>query len=239
MLNKSTIEVLAQIAPISSTPTGGNPVVIKYPNTIVSSAAGDILINFDIRATEVGEFDSLAIYNMSEFLSTFKLFKEERVVKRIEENLINISDGSSSVNYILNNEKVCGYTDKTSAFETTETVPTVCEFVLSKEHLKNLRQAAGIFKDLDEVLFATTDTGLSISLASTNKFNAKSNTYNINILAKSTNQFSIKLPVANLNMIPVSDYKFEVKYNSAKDAYRILLKSNDLENFKILLSLKK
>jgi len=238
MLNKSTIEVLSQIAPISATANGGNPVVITYPNTIVSSAAGDILINYDIRATEVGEFETLPIYNMQEFLSTFKLFKDERVVKRID-NIVNISDGSSSVNYIVNNEKACGWSDKSSAFTTTEAVPTVCEFVLSKDHLKNLRQASGIFKDLDEIIFETTDSGVNISLGSTGKFNAKSNTYSINMMAKTSNQFSIRLPVGNLNLIPISDYKFEVKYNSAKDAYRLLLSSTELENFKILLSLKK
>jgi hypothetical protein len=236
MLNKSTIEVLGQIANISSTPTA-NPVVIKYPNTIITSPAGDILVNYDLRATEIGEFDDLPIYNLNEFLSTFKLFSEDRTVKRID-NLINVSDGSSSVNYIVSTEKQCGYVDKTAAFDTTEEVPTVCEFILSKENLRNLRQASGIFKDLDEYLFETTDSGLKISLASTNSFNAKSNTYNINAIAKSSKEVSIKLPVGNLNMIPVGDYKVEIKYNSARNAYRLLLKSTDLENFKILLSLK-
>jgi hypothetical protein len=170
-------------------------------------------------------------------LAIFKLFSDDRTVKRID-NLINVSDGSSSVNYIVSTEKQCGYVDKTAAFSTTEEVPTVCEFVLSKDNLKNLRQASGIFKDLDEYLFETTDSGLKISLASTNSFNAKSNTYNINAIAKSSKEFKIKLPVGNLNMIPIGDYKIEVKHNSARDAYRLLLKSTDLENFKILLSLK-
>jgi len=236
MLNKSTIEVLGQIANISATSTS-NPCVITYPVTIVSSAANDILVHFDIRATEIGEFEALPIYNLSEFLSTFKLFSEDRTVKRID-NLINISDGSSSVNYILNSEKACGYVDRTAVFETTENVPTVCNFILSKDNIKNLRQASGIFKDLDEYLFETSDSGVSVKLVSTNKFNAKSNTYNINILGKTDKQFSIKLPVANLNAIPVSDYSVEVKYNSAKDVYRLILKSTDLENFKILMNLK-
>jgi hypothetical protein len=236
MLNKATIEVLSQIVVISSNAVS-NPVVIKYPNTIIASPAGDILVNYDLRATEIGEFEDLPIYNLNEFLSTFKLFKDERTVKRID-NLININDGSSSVNYIVGTEKQCGYVDKTSAFESTEEVPTVCEFVLSKDNLKNLRQASGIFKDLDEYLFETTDSGITISLAATNKFNAKSNTYSINTMAKSSKEFSVKLPVGNLNMIPVGDYVVHVKYNSARDAYRIILKSTELENFKILLSIK-
>lgn len=237
MLNKATIEVLSSIAPISSTPNGGNPVVIKYPETIVSSSAGDILISYDIRATEVGEFEPMPIYDMSKFLSTFKLFSEDRVVKRID-SIINISDGSATVNYILDSEKACGYQDRSTAFTTTEAVPTVCEFVMSKENLKNLRSASGIFKDLDEVIFTTTDTGVNVSLGATGKFNAKSNNYSINFLAKSQKEFSIKLPVGNLNAIPVSDYILEVKYNSAKDAYRLIMKSKELENFKILMSLK-
>lgn len=237
MLNTKTIEVLGMIAPISSTANGGNPVVVQYPETIVTSAAGDILISYDLRATEIGEFDSLPIYDMNKFLSTFKLFKEERVVKRID-NIISISDGSASVNYILDSEKACGYTDKSSAFTTTEAVPTVCSFVLSKDNLKNFKSASGIFKDLDEIIFQTTDVGVNLSLGSTGKFNSKSNTYSINILAKTENQFNIKIPVANFNTIPIGDYTVEVKYNSAKNAYRLLLKSQDLENFKILLSLK-
>lgn len=238
MLNKSTVDVLQQLAPISVTKSGGNPVVIQYPNTIVASEAGDILINYDIRATEVGEFETMPIYNISEFISVFKLFSDERKVQRID-NIINITDSVSSVNYKLGTEKQCGFVDRSNIFATVEAVPSVCEFSISKDNLKNLRNASGIFKDLDEYLFETTDTGVKISLASTNKFNAQSNTYSIGVLGQSSKQFSLKLPVENLNKIPVSDYTLKVKYNASKDSYRIILESTEIENFKVLLSLKK
>ena len=93
-------------------------------------------------------------------------------------------------------------------------------------------------KDLDEVIFTSSDGDVKIWIGATNKFNAKSNSFSVMKYCNATKDFEIKIPIENFKKIPTGDYTLEIKYNSARDAYRILLKNKDLESFKLLLSVK-
>ncbi len=234
MLNKKTIDVLNTIQGIGADEKS-NKITISYPITYVKSVSGDILINYDIRSTEIGEFDNIPIYNLNNFLNTFKLFNDDRVVKR-NGKVISISDGSAQANFLLSDPELIPFNDFQSIFKTTCESANVSEFSLSKESLKSLRNASGVFKELDKYVFKTTENGINISLAAKNSFNQQSNSYSVSFISQTEKEFDVALPVNNLNMLPISDYKVSIKYNSVRDQYRLLMESTELENFKIILS---
>lgn len=236
MFNKKVIDVLGEINNIT------NSIIIKYPTTVAVSESQDMMISLDIKALDADEFEDIGLLdNLSEFLSLFKLFGEDKTVN-YDGNTINIGNETINSSYIVDSIALMETYDKSpEQFEKTEMVPSVAEFDLNPEDIKNIKQASGVFKDLSEVLFTSKDDVVNISLAATNKFNAKSNKFNItknSSACKTSKEFEIKIPVENFKMIPMSAYAVEVKYNAARDSYRILMSSKTLENFKILLTVK-
>lgn len=233
MFNKNVIDVLTQVNGIT------NSVILKYPKTVAVSESQDVLLLVDISALDDTPFPEVGLKDsLSDFLNLFKLFPEDASVD-IDGNTINISSGSLQSSYIMDNIALMDAYNKDSIqFDKTEEVPDVAMFDISTEDLKNIKSASGVFKDLSEVLFTSQDGDVKISLGATNKFNAKSNTFSVLKPATTSKEFEIKIPVDNFKMLPSSEYTACVKYNSARDSYRILLKSNSLEGFKILMSVK-
>jgi hypothetical protein len=233
MFNKKVVDVLTQVNAIT------NSVILKYPQTVAASESKDMKIMFDISKLDQDEFPEIGLNNsLSEFLSVFKLFPEERNVV-IDGKKIDISCDNISSSYISDVVALMdAYNEKPDQFIKTEEVPSVATFELSVNDIKNIKSAAGVFKDLEEVIFTSQDDDMKISLASTNKFNAKSNTFSINKNAQTTKEFVVKIPVDNFKMIPQSDYIIDVKHNSARNSYRILMRNKNFEDFKILMSVK-
>jgi len=233
MFNKNVTDVLTQLNGIT------NSVILKYPQTVAVSESQDMLVLVDISALDSEGFPEIGLKdNLNDFLSLFKLFPEDRNVT-IEGNNINITSGSISSSYIVDNVALMdAYNKSPEQFSKTAEVPSVASFDLSIDDIKNLKSATGVFKDLSEVIFTSQDGDMKLSLGATNKFNAKSNTYSVTKTANTTKEFQIKIPVDNFKMLPVSDYTVEVKYNSARDSYRLLLVNKSLEGFKVLLTVK-
>jgi hypothetical protein len=233
MFNKDTINVLQEVNKIT------NSVILKYPTTIAVSETQDIMVSFDTGSLDPEGFGEIPLKDsLSDFLSLFKLFEGERDVS-IEGNLININSGAVSSSYIFDNIALMdAYNKSPEQFEKTEQVPTVASFELLVNDIKSIGSASGVFKDLSEVIFKAQDGDMTVSLGATNKFNAKSNRYSVTKACDSSKELEIKIPIENFKMLPVSDYNVEVKYNSARDAYRILMTSKSLKDFKIILSVK-
>jgi hypothetical protein len=233
MFNKKVINVLTQINGVT------NSIILKYPQTIAVSDPQDVMILVDISALDEDKFSDMGLKDsLSDLLNLFKLFPDSRNVS-IEGNTINISDGDISSSYILDNISLMdAYNKDADQFLKTKDVPNVAEFNLTNDDIKNIKSATGVFKDLSEVLFTSQDGDIKVSLGATNKFNAKSNTYSINKIAKTSKEFEVKIPVENFKMIPVSDYTVQIKYNSSRNAYRILMSNNSLAGLKIVMSVK-
>jgi len=233
MFNKNVTEVLSQINGITDS------VILKYPVTVAVSESQDMMVYADISKLDSDPFGDIGLMNsLSDFLNLFKLFPEDRNIE-IDGNTINVSSGSTSSSYIVDNVALMDAYDKSpEQFDKTEAVPSVASFSISVEDIKNIKSATGVFKDLSEVLITSQDGDIKVSLGATNKFNAKSNTYSVTKSATTSKEFEIKIPVDNFKMLPVSDYTVEVKYNSARDSYRILLINDSLEGFKVLMSVK-
>lgn len=234
MLNKQTIYALSAISGITNT------VVLKHPVTIANSAAGDVIVHMNVSQFDPETFEDIGIYNLSEFLSTFKLFSDERVVKQ-DAGKINITDGSTDLSYITSNIALLSEYNKTDeAFTKTESVPSVAEFKITTDDIKKIKSASGIFSDLSDLCVTSQDGVITLSLTAENKFNAKSNTFNVRKSDCTTSkEFEIKLPVSNFVNVPASEYLVTVRYNSAVNAYRIMLNSTEITDFKILMAIKK
>lgn len=233
MFNKNMIDVLSQINSVS------NSIVLKYPKTVAVSDSGDMLLHVDFSEIDSDSFPDIGLKDsLGDFLNLIKLFPEERSID-IENNRISVSSGSNSSSYITDNIALMdAYNQTPEQFDKTESVPSVASFDINTTDIKNIKSASGVFKDLSEVIFKSQDGDVEISLAATNKLNAKSNTYSVTKTASTSKEFSIKIPVENFKLLPLSEYTVDVKYNAARDSYRIILKNKSLDGFKILMSVK-
>jgi len=233
MLNKNVTDVLQQINGMT------NSVILKYPQTVAVSDSQDMMMLVDISALDADPFEDIGLKDsLQDLLNLVKLFPEDRNIT-IDANTINISSNDTSSSYIMDNIALMDAQNKDIApFTKTAEVPTVGEFDLNSDDIKKIKAGSGVFKDLSEVIFASCDGDIKIQLGATNKFNAKSNTFSVNKSAQTSKEFEIKIPVDNFKLIPESDYTVEIKYNSDRDAYRILMMNKSLDGFKILLTVK-
>jgi len=232
MLNQNVIHVLKSLNTITNTG------ILRYPTTILNNPSGDVVVRVRLDKLDSEEFPEIGVYNLSEFLSTFKLFDEYKC--SVLDNIVSITSNTSSIQYITSNISVLdGYDKPESIFTRTIEFPSVCSVEITEEDMKKIRTASGIFKELNEVIFTSKDGDLEIKLGNTNNFNAKSNSFSI---AKNntncTKDFTVKVPAENFNALPSSTYKLEVKYNKSKDAFRVVLNSMDID-MTVLMAAKK
>jgi len=233
MLNKNVINVLTQVNGIT------NSAIINYPITVAVSETQDIQMLVDFSELDDEPFPEIGLKDcLSDFLNLFKLFPDDKTVN-IEGNTVNVQSGDTSSTFIMSNTVLMdAYKKDAVGFERTEQVPSVAEFTLSVDDIKQIKASTGIFKDLSEVIFESKDGKLTVSLGATNRFNAKSNTFSISKTVSCSKEFEVKIPVENFKMIPLTEYTAHIKYNSNKDAYRILMNSTALAGTKIMLSVK-
>lgn len=233
MFNDNVMKVLTQISTLT------NSVILKYPQTVATSEAGDMLLLVDMSKLDSGSFPNIGLKNnLNELLNLIKLFPEDRQIV-VNENTIQVESGELSSTFITDVvELMDAYNIDPIQFERTEAVPSVATFDLTANEMKNLKSASGVFKNLTEVLFESIDGDIRMSLAATNKFNAKSNTFSITKSANTSKEFSVIIPVENFKLLPTSDYTFHIKYNSSKDAYRIMLTNKSFDGLKVIMSVK-
>ena len=231
MLSKPLINTLQLMNSIT------NSIILKYPVTVINNPAGDVVAKINIQSIDPDEFSNIGIFNLSEFISTFKLFNDYTC--SINDNIINIKDDTSSLQYLSTSPNVLENFDKSEKlFDSTNAVPSVSTFTVSVENMKTIKSAANIFKDLSDIIIESQDGDIFLKLGSSNNFNAQSNSFGIKIPSKCTKEFKIKIPAENFMSIPLSEYEFKVKYNSERDAYRLILKSTE-SSIEILMAIKK
>lgn len=232
MFNTDLVNVLKELNNFSDS------VILRYPETVIVSESQDIMACLDIKAIDDDEFREIGIKNsLGDFLNLLKMFPEDRAVN-ISDTDIEISSGDMSSVFIHDNIALMSAEDKNSTqFSKTEEVPSVAEFALDVEDIKKIKNATGVFKDLTEVLVSGSDDKITVSLAATNRFNARSNSFSITKNISTAKEFSVKIPIDNFKMLPVSEYDFHVKYNSSKNAYRLYLKNKSIP-LNIIMSVK-
>ena len=234
MFNNNLVSSLSQLNNIT------NSVILRYPKTVAISESLDIMVCLDVSAIDPDQFEEIALNNsFSEFLNVFKLFPNDRTVT-VSDNVLHVSGDGSNAVFITDDINLLEAFDKSpQQFERTQQVPSVATFEMTDEDMKKIKQASSVFKNLSEVLIASKDGDVSVSLTATNKFNARDNSFSLSKTGvNASKEFAIKLPVENFGKLPVSNYTVDIKYNEAKDSYRILMTNKTFEGLQILLSVK-
>lgn len=229
-----TLPILKEIQNIT------NSVILRYPETVAISDSKDVVMRIDFKGLGEEEFPEIPLMeSLDSFTALLGLFTPEREVT-FEGSEIFVSEGSLKSSFITDNVKLMDEFDKSpQQFEITREVPDVAIFELSIEDIKKIRQGSGVFKDLSDIIVSCVDGDVSLSLGATSKFNARSNTFSKLYEGKGSTDFSVAIPVNNFKSIPLSNYNFMVKYNSAKNAYRILLECSTMDaNLEIIMTVK-
>ena len=226
MLNKSFINTLNKLNSIT------DKVILRYPVTTVSSDAGDMIANIDVSALDSDHFEEIGIYELSKFISLVSLFGEYSV-KRQENELIISSDNNTAV-YLTSDIFLLKHNDKSADVITRlDSFPTVAEFDLDLNTIKNFNKASSIFGDLEGLNFKSEDSNITVSLTKINRFESSGNSYTKTFRDCSQKNFDLNIATANFNKLPVMDYKVKVKYNEQRDAYRIVFET---DVFKVIIA---
>ena len=121
--------------------------------------------------------------------------------------------------------------------EIVDSKPSVAEFVMTAEDIRKIRSASTAFKELDFVEIKAEDC-VELSLTSSGKFNATSNSFTIKKACNPSKNFDILMSLETFMKLPMHDYNVNIKYNEARNDYRILLKSITVQGFKAQVSVK-
>lgn len=230
MLNNNIITILKSANTIT------DKVILKYPVTVVNSPSADIYMRVDTSILDEDKFEDIGIYELSEFLNVFSLYSEDRIVKQ-DNAIITVSDSSSVSTYVTSEIDLMNDFNKAPImFEKTKAVDTVCEFELTKEILKKVKNASGVYKTLKDLNLISMDSELTLELSQNNTFASKSNSHKINVNASCSKEFKVSLPIVNFISLPVNNYTAYVKYNANANAYRFLLVSKDIPGMEIIMS---
>lgn len=186
-LTADTVQVLKNLASINQS------LVIKEGNRLrTMSVMKNILVEADI--TEKFERD-VAIYDLNQFLNCLSLIPGAEL--QLEDNSINITDGTNSIDYRYSDPSVI-----TSPPDKELNLPTedVC-VVLTEDHLETVKKVAAVLQIPDASLIGD---GQEIRLVVRDKKNSGSNSYDI-VVGETETVFQFNLKVDNLKLLP-GDY---------------------------------
>ena len=186
-LSADTVQVLKNLSTINQS------ILIKPGKRLRSmSVMKNILVEADI--TEEFTRD-VAIYDLNQFLNCLSLIPGAEV--NLEDNSIEISDGSNTIEYRYSDPSVI-----TAPPNKELTLPSedVC-VVLSEEHLDTVKKAAAVLQIPDVSLIGD---GKEIRLTVRDKKNSGSNAYSI-LVGETDLVFAAHVKVENLKVLP-GDY---------------------------------
>lgn len=234
MFNENLLNVLKQVNSIT------NSIILKYPTSVAVSRAQDILVQIPVSEIDSDQFSDIPLVEkLDRFLSLFRLFPENSREVEISDNILTVKNNRNKADFVLSDTVLLEEFNKdTSQFIKTEQVPSVVDFDLTVEDIKQIRNAISVFKDLEDITFQSKDGELSIKLNTNSKFNTLTDAYSIEKEADVKKNFEVTLTVENFLKIPVSDYHMSIKFNEARNSYRFLLSNKNLEAFKIIMSCK-
>ena len=210
--------------------------VLKYPVTVLNSEVSDIMIRIDMSVLDSESFEDCGIWELGSFLGVFGLYGEERTVKR-ENNFLVISDSSSISSTKLSDiDMLIDYDKSPTVFDGTRNADSVAIFKLSKDDMKKIKSATGVFKTLTDLNIQSQDSELTLQLALNSSFNVTSSSFSVRLPGDLTIEFKTSIPVANFMKIPLSNYDVFIKYNPAAGKYRIFMQSTEIAGVEIIMS---
>ena len=232
MFNKESVDFLRIMNKIT------NSMVLSFPVTTGRTESADIAYKFDLSKYDTDGFEnSIGIYDLSTFLNIFNLCDEDRNVE-ISENVITVSDKTTSVNFLTSATSVLTpFEYKQEQFDRSNEFPSVLEMTFTAEDIRKLKSASSTFRELDTAVISCDDS-VELSLTQVGKFKKSSNSFRIKKSETGNKQFIIGIALETLSKIPQVDYKMSVKYNEPRNAYRIILTTDKIEGLSLIISVK-
>lgn len=228
MFSKDFLNVVSKLNSIS------DKVIFKYPKTILSSEANDIVVLIDAEKLGCQQFDDTGIYTLSKFLNMINLMDSPEI-KREQDYLVFTNTNQRAIFTLGDTDllKESGHDMPAEIITRPLLFESASEAQVSADDIIKLKKAANIFNELNAIKIDCRDNNLSLSLDNHNKYNSSNNEFSIEYLNCSNRMFELKIPVENFLKIPNCDYKLMVKYNEERDAYRVMFVA---EYFTIVLS---
>lgn len=227
-MNTELINILSKLKTIT------DKVILKYPITTINSEAKDILVNIDTKKLGCSEFADTGVYELGKFISMFNLLKNPEI-KRENNCLIFKTSENTAVFTLSDIDVMTDYNLSEKFITNLANYDDSATLSITAEEISRFKQASSIFSELNVVdIIGDVKTNTCIlKLDAHNRFNHSNNTFKTESLGNSSRDFNLKISVENFNKLPTQDYTIRIKYNSEKDAYRILFES---EFFSILVS---
>jgi hypothetical protein len=233
VLSENTRKVLSQLTDINKI------AVIDYPLMNVKSESGTVVAFFSTKDLGEQEFEPFGVFNTQELLQVIGLSEDPEIV--LENNIISITGSDSSIRYTTTDLGILGdYTKyKPVVLEKTKAVDTVTEFKLSADNFSRLKKASDVFKNLEDFIIKSDDSGkVNIEIGESNKKIKNSNSYTLSVDAEVQKEIDISIDVKNIKIIPTGNYTVQIKYNEDKDAYRVLMVSEDIDSLEFIIAIK-
>ncbi len=186
-LSSDTVQILKNLSTI-------NQSILIKPGKVLSSMS--VMKNILVSADITEEFEKqVAIYDLNQFLNCLSLVPGAEL--KLEENSIEITDGTTSIDYRYSDPSVI-----TAPPEKKLELPSqdVC-VVLTEDQLESARKAAAVLQIPDVSLIGD---GESIYLTVRDKKNTGSNSYKVEV-GETDDVFCFNMRVENLKLI-AGDY---------------------------------
>jgi len=232
VLNENTRNVLSQLTEINKI------CVIDYPIMSFKSESGSVYAFFSTKDMGEKEFEPFGIFNVQELLQVINLDDETETT--LDKNVLNIKGANSEIKYTTTDLGILGdYTKiKPQVLQRTKDVDTVVDFELSADNFTKIKKASDVFKNLEDLIISAKDNNITVEVGESNKKIKNSNSYKLNLDGESSKETSVAINVKNLKMIPNGNYQVQIKYNEAKDAYRILMTSKDIDSLEFIIAIQ-
>jgi len=230
MINEATRSILKQLKAV-------NNQMILSNETYGCNEFKSILFKADLALAGDNIPEEFGIFDMTNFISALELLEEPEVSYDASTKVVTAKDGNSTLQFLTSTpDSLDNVQINPKLISSTVAAESVFECQITDGHLKQIKKAQGVFKNFDTLWIDNTNEAM-MKLGTKNSFSKSNNAFSIKLEAGiNTKEFSISLPLESLMVLPDMDYTLRVKYNSERDAYRVVL-DNPLLTF--VLSLQK
>lgn len=216
MLNKDTRAILKSLIPIN------NSMIIE---PVMHGADEYKSLLFRAKLNEIeDDIQEFGIFDTSSFLSSLDLLDE--AVISFADNRITASDTNSTLTFITSDISALeDITIKPSVIDTTLIVDSIVEFGFGSDLLARIKKASGVFKSFDTLFIINNGKNIQLKMGTKDSFSKSNNSFAINVDTdvNTGKEFELALPLESISKIPSMNYTLHVKYNTDKDAYRVVL----------------
>ncbi len=230
MITKQTQGILKSLLPINKS------FVVSYPKMTITDEYRSLPGLIDLSHFEE-EFKEFGIYDGGNFLDALGLIEDAEIT--IKDNIMHIKGPNETSEFCVSDPSVLeDSVANEKVITSTEAIASILEFEFNEGIIKKIKKASGVFKTLDALYLVKENGKVFLKIGSKNNFKSSENSYSVGIepTLDEAGDLELAIPLENILKLPETDYTMMVKYNTERDAYRIVMKN---EVYTFILSLMK